>query len=420
MHRMLKRIGGIKLLIGLTLTILGFVFINYAFRSDPSIKAAQLSSSGSSLIDDLPCILEDSCSGSAGKNYRVASGDGMSVYPIVCYDRKLIMSDNKHNVGRGLNIVFIDDKTKEVKKHAVYDTFETDIALVEMLLSTQDNWIIMVACFDECAQKLSTHARNLLQRFGSGLVKELQYRDAFVMLGQKGLQLGMATEKLEHKKKREFGSRVEVNGCMTFPRSYIMKSLNDAGRGLNVVTYNGTSRQVARVAHFDTYAKVVGQAVKPDPLIIRNKAKREFCDKHSGYGDFCDDQVFMNLEYPSNSNWARVISVKLCMPTKIVGQAVKPDPLIIRNKAKREFCDKHSGYGDFCDESHIDEGIYPAPLTNKSWENHAIFQVPIAIIAGPSAMGLRMTLETVMMQPGISPTMVVVGVTTVVLNGAAI
>ena len=61
-----------------------------------------------------------------------------------------------------------------------------------------------------------------------------------------------------------------------------------------------------------------------------------------------------------------------------------------------------------CLADHIDELLTPAPLADKALENHAIFQVPIIIIPGLNHNAVRMQLETLLMNPGIKPEMVVV------------
>ncbi|ELU14958.1 hypothetical protein CAPTEDRAFT_220050 [Capitella teleta] len=111
---------------------------------------------------------------------------------------------------------------------------------------------------------------------------------------------------------------------------------------------------------------------------------------------------------PPTLDWPRSIDKKVCVPTKIVGSKIKPDPLANKNEKRRNFCAKFDGYGDFCETDHVDEALSPAPLTDKALERHKIFQVPIVVIPGLNHNAVRMQLETLLLNPGIQPDMVIV------------
>lgn len=50
----------------------------------------------------------------------------------------------------------------------------------------------------------------------------------------------------------------------------------------------------------------------------------------------------------------------------------------------------------------------PAPIINKTLEEHPVYNTPIVVIGAMSHNSLRMTLETLIMQPGIHPELVFV------------
>jgi hypothetical protein len=113
----------------------------------------------------------------------------------------------------------------------------------------------------------------------------------------------------------------------------------------------------------------------------------------------------------------------------VKGLKIRPDPLPNMNDKRRDFCSRYDGYGDFCINENIDKPLRPAPVINKTLEDHPVYSTPIVIIAGKfdsfftleqfkiifmekliamSHNSLRMTLETVVMQPGIKPELVYV------------
>lgn len=107
-------------------------------------------------------------------------------------------------------------------------------------------------------------------------------------------------------------------------------------------------------------------------------------------------------QYPSP------LDKKLCVPQTLKGMKIRPDPLPNMNDKRRSFCSKYDGYGDFCLNENIDKRLLPVPIINKTLEDHPIYETPILIVAGLSHNSLRMSLETVIMQPGLRPQFVYV------------
>jgi hypothetical protein len=106
--------------------------------------------------------------------------------------------------------------------------------------------------------------------------------------------------------------------------------------------------------------------------------------------------------------YPKVIDKKFCVPQTLTGLRIRPDPLPNMNDGRRDFCSRYDGYGDFCASENIDKPLKPAPIINKTLEDHPVYNTPIYIIGGMSHNSLRMTLETVIMQPGIRSDLVFV------------
>ncbi|XP_064633675.1 protein O-linked-mannose beta-1,2-N-acetylglucosaminyltransferase 1-like [Lineus longissimus] len=235
---------------------------------------------------------------------------------------------------------------------------------------------------------------------------------------------------------RNKGPKICVNG------QYVLSAgVNDAGRGFNIAIVDPIEIEVVRVGHFDTYAEdsshleIFLEMIKEGEIVLavtHDDASRKLSDhaKHlfnelgssqiqnirfrdnwyfvgqKGINGFGDRELLENAG--QHGEWPKPLDKKMCIPTRIQGYRIKPDPLVNRNMKRREFCSKFDGYGDFCDVNRVDEPLRPAPLTDRVLQGHAISAVPIVVIPGMNYNGLRMLLETVLMQPGVDPKMVLV------------
>ncbi len=119
--------------------------------------------------------------------------------------------------------------------------------------------------------------------------------------------------------------------------------------------------------------------------------------------------LFKKISYAGPEDaFAKPINKKFCVPQTLTGLRIRPDPLPNMNDGRRDFCSRYDGYGDFCSSDNVDKPLKPAPIINKTLEDHPVYNTPIYIIGGMSHNSLRMTLETVIMQPGIRPDLVYV------------
>ncbi|ESP04661.1 hypothetical protein LOTGIDRAFT_176331, partial [Lottia gigantea] len=143
-------------------------------------------------------------------------------------------------------------KTKKVTDIRSFDTYEDEAPLIRFLKKTvPENGIILVASFDDASQNLKEDSRRWLKLYGSKAVTDLSYREGFVMVGQRGLNEGLAVE---------FISYAGVDG--EWP-----KALENS---------------------FCVPKKITGRQIIPDPEVHRNDERRGFCKKYKGYYELCD------------------------------------------------------------------------------------------------------------------------------------
>jgi hypothetical protein len=227
----------------------------------------------------------------------------------ICVNGRYIMTKGINSAGRGINIVVTDGR--EIIQTAHFDTYEQDSTNLEVFLEgLYDGSIVIAVTFDEASTRLSPLARNLFFEIGSGLIQNLRSRDAWYLIGRKG-----------------------INGFSP----------------IEEISYSSADN-----AH------------------------------------------------------APPLDIRLCVNEKFQGVKIRADPLPNRNEKRQAFCRKFDGYGDFCGTDNYDRPIEPAPIINRTLESHPVFNTPILIIGGMSHNSLRMTLETVIMQPGIKPELVFV------------
>ncbi|CAF3425803.1 unnamed protein product [Rotaria sp. Silwood1] len=265
-------------------------------------------------IPDAGCEIDEKCSDDAIP-YKIISGDGVEKYPVICFNNKLLVHKNLKDskIGRGINLVALDNTTLNVKLIDTFDTYlEETFFLRTLKINLNDGDIVILASFDEMTYGLKEASLSILERYGSQLIKIIKFRDSFVMLGQKGLARGKAIEMHHPKGNRDFAPAAHISGCAKFPLGqitpllfpssdinkegkiaigtsikncglleackenefavhmytgkdkndepkicvdgkYVMaKGINDAGRGINIVVVSN-GKEVIRTGHFDTW-----------------------------------------------------------------------------------------------------------------------------------------------------------------------
>ncbi|XP_052781586.1 protein O-linked-mannose beta-1,2-N-acetylglucosaminyltransferase 1-like isoform X2 [Mya arenaria] len=243
---------------------------------------------------------------------RVSTGEKDQVFPEICVNGRIVIGKDINGGGRGLNVVVVDPYTGTPKSASRYDTYEKDSLTLELYLETlSPGDIVILVAFDDGARKLTIHTRELLNKLGSSMAQNLQFRDVWYFVGQKGMQGFSKLEKISY---------AGMDG--EWP-----KPLADS---------------------FCVASKVESSELIPDPVVYRNDVKRAFCKKYDGYADFCaaqhidkwflkpvkliDEKLAQNEVYSSpilivpgfNHN-----ALVQTMETTIMQPGVKPDNVVV-------------------------------------------------------------------------------------------
>ncbi|OWF45264.1 Protein O-linked-mannose beta-1,2-N-acetylglucosaminyltransferase 1 [Mizuhopecten yessoensis] len=253
----------------------------------------------------------------AGQNaFMARTGTGIHVRPTICFNGRTLFSPDLQNTGRGINAVFIDPDTLEIKDQQIFDTY---LDVYPLLRYVRDkvprNTLVLAVSFDEVSEGLKEEGRNVFVAMGSNLISRVQFRDNFMIVGQLGLRRGHAIEFHKSRETSAFAPPIEKQGCFGLPmgpigdmedylpsvqtlgaiqpgpdfkncglasgcedgtfsmlvdtgesdkkapkicvagKIIVDKQINDAGRGFNMAVIDHVSFQVKSVSRYDTYLK---------------------------------------------------------------------------------------------------------------------------------------------------------------------
>ncbi|XP_045167316.2 protein O-linked-mannose beta-1,2-N-acetylglucosaminyltransferase 1-like [Mercenaria mercenaria] len=428
--------------------------------------------------------------------FYVKTGVEIKEGPVICYQNQIVVSDKLKNFDRGMNIVIINDKTLVVEYVKTYDTYVDDYEFhKDMKTLVKEGHIIILASYDEISENLSEEGHRWVKIFGSELIDQVNFRDSFMLIGQKGLKQGYAIEFAQNKGEKLYSDGIEKQGCFTLPLGPVLpveevmyqlvsskivnvgkpmeycglktdcsdrefsvmvstgsdstklpeicvsgymimdSEVNNAGRGMNVVVVDHHTGKAKSVTRFDTYEKdslnlelhlesmmagdIVIAVAFDDASRKLNFHTREILNelgssmaqniKFRDVWYFVGQKGikgFTNMEKISyagmDAEWPTPILDAFCVPSKIEGSDMIPDPPANRNDVRREFCKKYDGYGEFCHPEHVDNPfLQPAELTDEHLKENLVYSSPIVIIPGLNHNALVRTMETTVMQQGV-------------------
>ncbi|XP_022110045.1 protein O-linked-mannose beta-1,2-N-acetylglucosaminyltransferase 1-like isoform X2 [Acanthaster planci] len=190
---------------------------------------------------------------------HVVAGDAHGAVlqtPSVCVDGKKVMGPEKtknYKPGsRGLNCIIFDTVQMKVVKIGRFDTYESvvDEGLFQKFLEgVEVGQIVIIATHDEASRKISFKTKALMKAFGSSRIEDLNFRDTWVFVGQRGIQGYTPYEKLGFRQGSKWGSKMEIKECIP--------------------------------------TKIVGASVVSS---IGNRKRQEFCKQYDNYPELCSDK----------------------------------------------------------------------------------------------------------------------------------
>ena len=107
----------------------------------------------------------------------------------------LLLFPNSHP--RGINIAVVEESRCGVDTRGQFDTNGNTAAsqrLIDYINNIPSGRIVIAEIFDEASRQLNEAAKRALESIGSGLIRNIQYRDAWAIIGRKSAAPGSVPE----------------------------------------------------------------------------------------------------------------------------------------------------------------------------------------------------------------------------------
>ncbi|XP_067855223.1 protein FAM3C-like [Heptranchias perlo] len=173
----------------------------------------------SSKIKVASCGMETQCPADHFP-FRIMSGAASVVGPSICFNDKVLMSNIKNNIGRGLNIAIVNATSGELLTTDFFDMWTGNVELLlNFLKPIKPGTIVLLASFDDPATKMTDEVRTIFSELGSSLIHNVQFRDNWIFVGAKLIKEKTPFEQIlkNDKAKNKYGNwpeAVEMDGCI--------------------------------------------------------------------------------------------------------------------------------------------------------------------------------------------------------------
>ncbi|XP_062458527.1 protein FAM3B isoform X1 [Pezoporus occidentalis] len=162
--------------------------------------------------------------------YRILSGGGKGKLAKICFEDELsrLISEEKGNVGRGINIAIVNYKTGKVTSTKFFDMWKGDHSgeMMAFIKNAPEESLLLMVTHDDGSTRLKNDAKKSVEELGSKEIWNMKFRSSWVFIASKGFKLpdDIQKEKINHsdqKKNRYNGwpAEVQIEGCI--PRNLI-------------------------------------------------------------------------------------------------------------------------------------------------------------------------------------------------------
>ncbi|XP_010083080.1 PREDICTED: protein FAM3B [Pterocles gutturalis] len=155
--------------------------------------------------------------------YRILSGGGRGKLAKICFEDELLISEEKGNVGRGINIAIVDYKTGKFISARFFDMWEGDHSgeMMTFIKNASQGSLLLMVTHDDGSTRLNSDARKLVEELGSNEIRNMKFRSSWAFIAAKGFKLpdNIEKEKINHsdKNKNRYGSwpaEIQIEGCI--------------------------------------------------------------------------------------------------------------------------------------------------------------------------------------------------------------
>ncbi|XP_010115595.1 PREDICTED: protein FAM3B, partial [Chlamydotis macqueenii] len=160
--------------------------------------------------------------------YRILSGGGRAKLAKICFEDELLISEEKGNVGRGINIAIVNYKTGKVKSTEFFDMWGGDHSeeMMTFIQNAPEGSLLLMVTHDDGSSRLKNDAKKLVEELGSKEIWNMKFRSSWAFLAAKGFKLpdNIQKEKINHSDKTKnryngWPAEIQIEGCI--PRDLI-------------------------------------------------------------------------------------------------------------------------------------------------------------------------------------------------------
>ncbi|KFP49723.1 Protein FAM3B [Cathartes aura] len=216
-------------LAGLLLTLLAAWYLGYLFAAFVPEKIittsiANLQDIGKKPVLRAPVPKRQKCDhwspcSPGSYAYRILSGGGKGKLAKICFEDELLISEEKGNVGRGINVA-------TVNCNCVIDSTDHSGEMMTFIKNVPEGSLLFMVTHDDGSTRLKNDAKKLVEELGSKEIWNMKFRSSWAFIAAKGFKLpdNIQKEKINHsdKKKNRYDgwpAEIQIEGCI--PRNLI-------------------------------------------------------------------------------------------------------------------------------------------------------------------------------------------------------
>ncbi|XP_054250251.1 protein FAM3B [Indicator indicator] len=160
--------------------------------------------------------------------YRILSGVGREKPPKICFEDELLISREKGNAGRGINIAIVNYKTGKVTSTKHFDMWEGDHSreMMTFIKKAPEGSLLLMTTYYDGSVRLKNDTKKLVKELGSKEIWNMKFRSSWAFIAAKGFKLpdNIQKEKINHSDKKTnrydgWPAEIQIEGCI--PRNLI-------------------------------------------------------------------------------------------------------------------------------------------------------------------------------------------------------
>ncbi|XP_064924546.1 protein FAM3B isoform X2 [Columba livia] len=194
---------------------LGYLFAGHIPKDMITFSVANLQDIGNKPVLRPPVPKRQKCDhwspcSPGSYSYRILSGGGKAKLAKICFEDDLLISKEKGNVGRGINIAIVNYHSGE---------------MMTFIKNAPEGSLLLMVTQDEGSTRLKNDAKKLVEELGSKQIWNIKFRSSWAFIAAKGFKLpdDIQKEKIIHSDKNNrysgWPAEIQIEGCI--PRNLI-------------------------------------------------------------------------------------------------------------------------------------------------------------------------------------------------------